>query len=335
MTDAQIQALIDNCKAASGDPTKIDWVDLANVLTQILGQQTLTDISGVTGQVIKHNGTTWAAGADATNDGGTGIDANQSLTADRTITHTDKTLKFTGSSLTDVLMEFENTNTNSGKRKFLDFKPYVAGNNPFRFEYEKSPNTDGSGTTNEPFSMAFRKENGGLHSEIGMQIEPYWSSGGLEHQEFILFHTHENGENHRFAMYTYQNRGTKALSTGIWDFRGDSFNFLTKDDLPGVSLNRGAIEINGSAPYLRFQGDGMTSVPTLQAAGVDQLALNTAALKLNGQDASGDQLIMGKPLYMTNMTAPSAPGTGGRLYVEAGALKYRGSSGTITTIANA
>jgi hypothetical protein len=35
-------------------------------------------------------------------------------------------------------------------------------------------------------------------------------------------------------------------------------------------------------------------------------------------------------------TAPSAnPTGGGVLYVESGALKYRGSSGTVTTIANA
>lgn len=41
-------------------------------------------------------------------------------------------------------------------------------------------------------------------------------------------------------------------------------------------------------------------------------------------------------LFMGNATAPSSnPTGGGILYVESGALKYRGSSGTITTIANA
>jgi hypothetical protein len=43
-----------------------------------------------------------------------------------------------------------------------------------------------------------------------------------------------------------------------------------------------------------------------------------------------------KVLFIANGTAPSAnPTGGGILYVEAGALKYRGSSGTITVIANA
>jgi hypothetical protein len=39
-------------------------------------------------------------------------------------------------------------------------------------------------------------------------------------------------------------------------------------------------------------------------------------------------------LCIQNTTAPSAiPSGGGYLYVEAGALKYRGSTGTTTTIA--
>jgi len=43
-----------------------------------------------------------------------------------------------------------------------------------------------------------------------------------------------------------------------------------------------------------------------------------------------------KVLFIADGTAPTAnPVGGGNLYVEAGALKYRGSSGTVTTIANA
>ena len=42
-----------------------------------------------------------------------------------------------------------------------------------------------------------------------------------------------------------------------------------------------------------------------------------------------------KTIQIANGTAPTANITGGQLYVEAGALKYRGSSGTVTTIANA
>jgi hypothetical protein len=60
-------------------------------------------------------------------------------------------------------------------------------------------------------------------------------------------------------------------------------------------------------------------------------------------DASGNLLVglatagttAAKTIQIANGTAPTADVTGGQLYVEAGALKYRGSSGTVTTIANA
>jgi hypothetical protein len=39
--------------------------------------------------------------------------------------------------------------------------------------------------------------------------------------------------------------------------------------------------------------------------------------------------------FIANSTEPATPTGGGVLYVESGALKYKGSSGTVTTIANA
>jgi hypothetical protein len=51
---------------------------------------------------------------------------------------------------------------------------------------------------------------------------------------------------------------------------------------------------------------------------------------------SGSAAGYGSWMFMRNSTAPTAnPASGGYLYIESGALKYRGSSGTITTIANA
>jgi hypothetical protein len=60
-------------------------------------------------------------------------------------------------------------------------------------------------------------------------------------------------------------------------------------------------------------------------------------------DASGNLLVgttstpttASKVIAMGNATAPTASITGGVLYVEGGALKFRGSSGTVTTIAPA
>lgn len=60
-------------------------------------------------------------------------------------------------------------------------------------------------------------------------------------------------------------------------------------------------------------------------------------------DASGNLLVgltaagttAAKTIQIADGTAPTGNVTGGQLYVESGALKYRGSSGTVTTIANA
>jgi len=60
-------------------------------------------------------------------------------------------------------------------------------------------------------------------------------------------------------------------------------------------------------------------------------------------DSSGNLLVglttagttAAKTIQIANGTAPTANVTGGQLYVESGALKFRGSSGTITTIAAA
>lgn len=40
-------------------------------------------------------------------------------------------------------------------------------------------------------------------------------------------------------------------------------------------------------------------------------------------------------LFLSNQSAPATPSGGGVLYVESGALKYKGSSGTVTTVGNA
>ncbi len=75
------------------------------------------------------------------------------------------------------------------------------------------------------------------------------------------------------------------------------------------------------------------------AAGTGNITF-TQAMTL---DASGNLLVglatagttAAKTIQIANGTAPTANVTGGQLYVEAGALKYRGSSGTVTTLANA
>jgi len=83
-----------------------------------------------------------------------------------------------------------------------------------------------------------------------------------------------------------------------------------------------------------------TSSGTGNGGGVTQIVSFTQAMTL---DALGNLLVgltaagttAAKTIQIANGTAPTANVTGGQLYVEAGALKYRGSSGTVTTLANA
>ena len=89
---------------------------------------------------------------------------------------------------------------------------------------------------------------------------------------------------------------TNAADLG---FYGKTFTFNTKDG--GAYTEKARIDSSGNLLV------GTTSTPT-------------SAVKV---------------IAMGNATAPTASITGGILYVEGGALKFRGSSGTVTTIANA
>jgi hypothetical protein len=96
---------------------------------------------------------------------------------------------------------------------------------------------------------------------------------------------------------------------------------------------------NGFASYYQ-QSSGQHSWLTAPSGTAGNAITFTQAMTL---DASGNLLVgltaagttAAKTIQIANGTAPTANVTGGQLYVEAGALKYRGSSGTVTTIANA
>ena len=89
----------------------------------------------------------------------------------------------------------------------------------------------------------------------------------------------------------------------------------------------GAITTTGGVRTVGIQGtgDGLTAITTSTARNL-QLAGSTAS-------SGGGAGVVG----ITNATTvpTSNPTGGGILYVESGALKFRGSSGTVTTVANA
>lgn len=76
-------------------------------------------------------------------------------------------------------------------------------------------------------------------------------------------------------------------------------------------------------------------MPQLIGTAPNQVPLNQFLGDMAFQDSAG--LSFSGNIFIGNVSvAPTTnPVNGGLLYVEAGALKYRGSSGTVTTIAAA
>ena len=80
--------------------------------------------------------------------------------------------------------------------------------------------------------------------------------------------------------------------------------------------------------YNAASGTAGNNITWTQAMTLDALGNLLVGLTTAGTTAA-------KTIQIANGTAPTANVTGGQLYVESGALKYRGSSGTVTTIAAA
>lgn len=132
---------------------------------------------------------------------------------------------------------------------------------------------------------------------------------------------------------------TKALRTNTADasdstylaFAGGGAASDTRGGTIYVSGNERAT-FGGSVDIIA--GNASTGHVTLQTAGAVRVKVTYDGPVVIGTMASTNGTA--STVCMSNATAPSAnPTGGGFLYAEAGALKYRGSSGTVTTIANA
>ena len=106
----------------------------------------------------------------------------------------------------------------------------------------------------------------------------------------------------------------------------------------------GQVYINCSLPFIRLQDLDLTNCYVDLDARSGNLALSAdieatqsdpqVIIKIQGNELA--KFLKDGEMYLPDVnTAPTAPGTGGYLYVDAGALKYVGSSGTVTPIASA
>lgn len=97
----------------------------------------------------------------------------------------------------------------------------------------------------------------------------------------------------------------------------------------GASDNWQFFEDASANAYAAFGIPAGGGVFAIQAIGTVQLAFMTNAKTRVQVDAEGNVAIKNTD------AAPSTPASGGFVYVEGGALKYRGSSGTVTVLAPA
>ena len=107
-------------------------------------------------------------------------------------------------------------------------------------------------------------------------------------------------------------------------------------DADGANLSGGDyfyIQKNGSSGTVEFNQFSNAAM-TFLTNGTERARIDGDGNLLVGVTAAGTSAA--KVLGLANATAPSTSPAGmGQLYVESGALKFRGSSGTITTIAAA
>jgi hypothetical protein len=161
------------------------------------------------------------------------------------------------------------------------------------------------------------------------------------------------------GVHTWINASTTAMtlnSTGLGIGTGPSYKLHVRDSAATVAMFHST---NASGLYVIFQnstgnfgdigselaitGGGSAGNLTLNSRSTSNLCLSVNDTVRARIDSSGNLLVglatagttAAKTIQIANGTAPTANVTGGQLYVESGALKFRGSSGTITTIAAA
>jgi len=133
-------------------------------------------------------------------------------------------------------------------------------------------------------------------------------------------------------------KALQVQSASVWSTAGNDTAYASNVYYDGAYKYRGASS-DKACMYIQFAGQHQWYY-TASAGTAGNTATFTQGLSL---DNLGNLLVglttagttAAKTIQIANGTAPTADVSGGQLYVEAGALKYRGSSGTITTIANA
>jgi hypothetical protein len=162
-----------------------------------------------------------------------------------------------------------------------------------------------------------------------------------------------NGSTSALTLDTAQNMGLGITPNAFWNSSLKAFQLNGFNSLLGYSSNvlrlannavftasNEAYGATGIGATYYQQYNGLHSWYNAPSGTAGNAITFTQALTLS---AVGNLLLGGtsdptsaaKAIVIYNGTAPTGNIAGGTLYVESGALKYRGSSGTVTTLAAA
>jgi hypothetical protein len=196
---------------------------------------------------------------------------------------------------------------------------------------------------NDPDSTPFVIGSGGQVS-VGYTSQPYFISGVAAN--FGVIGTSNTDGNIAVSRYS-------ANAGGAWLLLGKSRGTIGSHGLVSSGDSLGTIDFSGSdgssyipASRITSQVDGTVSVgsmpgkviisttPSGSISPVDRLTIDSKGNFGFGTASFGTSAI--GVLTIANGTAPTSNATAaGQLYVENGALKFRGTSGTVTTMAPA
>lgn len=140
----------------------------------------------------------------------------------------------------------------------------------------------------------------------------------------------------KLHIYTSINDTAIKIGTGVGTSADECVSIKFSTTWAGTAYGQDAL-------IIRARSKGSNSTVSQKTAA--EFWLNSGGTNaLKASITSQSNLLLQNPtedtndvgvIYMPNGTAPTANLTnGGKLYVESGALKYRGASGTVTTIAN-
>ena len=161
----------------------------------------------------------------------------------------------------------------------------------------------------------------------------YQSGGGVHYWKTAASGTAGNAISFTQAM-TLNASGNLAVGTttqnGRFDVKisGVDTKLVVQDGFTSGNLRL----TSATEAYSAYTNLEVSSLNTLfYTNGVERARIDSSGNLLVGTTST--PTTAAKVIAMGNATAPTASITGGVLYVESGALKFRGSSGTVTTIA--